>query len=237
MKKNNEMAARGTDLIRAERVTKGFLQPDRSRLVVLDQLDFLVQRGELAVITGVSGSGKSTLLHLLGALDKADRGEIWFEDRNIQEFNKREISEYRNRQIGFVFQFHYLMPELTVKENTAFPFLMTEFNKKEAGRRASALLEEVGLKDKMDNMPHELSGGERQRVAIARGLINSPRLLLADEPTGNIDYKTGEKIFRFLKGLIKDRGLTCVVVTHNEQFAREADCPYKLIDGRLQAGH
>lgn len=228
------MKSRSPELIRVESITKSYHQPDKSRLVVLKELDFSVVPGEMVVITGVSGSGKSTLLHLLGALDKADTGRIWYRGRDIQRFGPREISGYRNRQIGFVFQFHYLMPELTVMENTAFPYLMIRFDREQAYQNAREILQAVGMEHKLHNMPHELSGGERQRVAIARGLINSPRLLLADEPTGNIDYRTGEKVFLFLRQLIKERGLTCVLVTHNEGFAGEADRAYKLLDGRLR---
>lgn len=220
-------------IIKAEKVKKSFLQPGKKKLLVLNNLDFVINPGELSVITGVSGSGKSTFLHLLGGLDKADEGKIFYKDKNIFHFNKKEISAYRNTQVGFVFQFHYLMPELSVIENVAFPFLMKNFDKKTAFNRAEKLLNEVGIEHKVNNMPHELSGGERQRVAIARGLINSPELLLADEPTGNIDYKTGERVFQLFRNLIKARGLTCVVVTHNEMFAQEADFSYKLVDGKL----
>jgi lipoprotein-releasing system ATP-binding protein len=221
-------------LILVEKICKSFQQPDKSKLTVLDELSFSLRKNEMSVVTGVSGSGKSTFLHLLGGLDQADSGRIIFNGRDIIKLRKKELAEYRNQKVGFVFQFHYLMPELTVLENVAFPGLMKEFNKAEVFKRADELLQDVGLANKLSNMPFQLSGGERQRVAIARSLINSPDILLADEPTGNIDYKTGEKVFQLFRELIKERALTCVVVTHNEKFARDSGNAYKLSEGKLE---
>jgi lipoprotein-releasing system ATP-binding protein len=178
-------------IIEIKNIDKYFLQPDKTRLEVLRDLSLGVQRGTIIAVTGASGSGKSTLLHLMGGLDKPDSGDILMAGRSILSFNRKEQTRYRNQQVGFIFQFHYLMPELNVRENAAFPFLMNRFDKEEAYARAEKLLADVGLKDKLDYMPFQLSGGERQRAAIARGLINSPEILMADEPTGSLDWKTG----------------------------------------------
>lgn len=210
-------------ILNVRNLRKSFLQPGGNDLTVLSDLSFGLERGKILAVTGVSGSGKSTLLHLIGSFDQPDSGEIFFENKNINDFSREELAVYRNREIGFLYQFHYLMPELTVIENVSFPFLIKEFNRKKAGELASVLLDRVGLGSKQLNMPHDLSGGEKQRAAIARSLINSPRLLLADEPTGNLDRKTGEKVFRLFSDLIRDEGLTAVIVTHNEALAESAD--------------
>jgi len=193
------MTITGPSILFARKITKSFAQPDNSILMVLQHLSLEVNKGTIVAITGASGSGKSTLLHLVGNLDSPDQGEVLFNGENIFEFNEQRKSAYRNQQVGFLYQFHYLMPELNVLENVAFPFLIKKFNKTEAFARAEVLLTEIGLKDKCLNMSYQLSGGERQRVAIARSLVNSPELLLADEPTGNLDWKTGERVFDLFK--------------------------------------
>lgn len=220
-------------ILSATNISKSFIQPDKTRLVVLQDLFLEVEKGSTIAVTGASGSGKSTLLHLLGALDEPDQGDVLFAGKSILGFKGKKRSEYRNQTIGFVFQFHYLMPELNVIENISFPSLMKSFNKQETYKKAEKLLEDVGLRDKIHNMPFHLSGGERQRVAIARSLINSPRLLLADEPTGNLDWKTGERVFAVFKDLIRERKLTAVIVTHNEQLADLVDKKYHLHAGKL----
>lgn len=216
-------------------IDKSFIQPDKTHLEVLKNLSLSVSRGRIVAITGASGSGKSTLLHLVGSLDTPDSGELLVDGRSILSLSRKESSRYRNREVGFVFQFHYLMPELNVRENVAFPWLMQDFDKGEAFSRAEKLLTDVGLKDKFDYMPFQLSGGERQRAAIARGLVNSPQILLADEPTGNLDWKTGEKVFNVFKELLKERHLTAVIVTHNEHLAELADERYHLQEGCLNS--
>ncbi|MCK4760630.1 MAG: ABC transporter ATP-binding protein [Candidatus Aminicenantes bacterium] len=220
-------------ILSAVNISKSFQQPDKSKLEVLQDLSLDVAEGTVIAVTGASGSGKSTLLHLLGALDAPDRGEILFDGESILGFKGKKRAAYRNRSIGFVFQFHYLMPELTVLENVSFPALIKNFNKEDAYERAGKLLKDVDLGDRKDNMPFHLSGGERQRVAIARSLINSPRLLFADEPTGNLDWKTGQKVFGVFRELIKERNLTAVLVTHNEQLADLVDSKYHLHEGKL----
>jgi lipoprotein-releasing system ATP-binding protein len=220
-------------ILSARNISKSFLQPDKTRFVVLNRLSLDVSRGIIVAVTGASGSGKSTLLHLMGALDKPDDGDIFIEGKSILRFSRKEHTIYRNQRIGFVFQFHYLMPELNVRENVAFPFLMKKFNKNEAYEKAEKILADVGLKEKTDYMPFQLSGGERQRAAIARGLINSPDILLADEPTGNLDWQTGKKVFNVLRKLLKERHLTAVIATHNEALAQLADKRYHLHAGKV----
>jgi lipoprotein-releasing system ATP-binding protein len=220
-------------ILEVKNISKSFLQPDKTRLEVLRGLALEVRKGTIAAVTGASGSGKSTLLHLMGSLDTPDSGDILMEGKSILAFNRKEQTQYRNQRVGFIFQFHYLMPELNVRENVAFPFLMDRFDKEKAYTRAEKLLADVGLKDKRDYMPFQLSGGERQRAAIARGLINSPDILMADEPTGNLDWKTGERVFNVFKDLLREKHLTAVIVTHNEQLAQLADERYHLHEGRL----
>jgi lipoprotein-releasing system ATP-binding protein len=220
-------------LLNIIKIKKSFLQPDKTKLTVLQDLDLQIKPGEIIAVSGASGSGKSTLLHLIGALDQPDSGEIYYHQHSIKNFSKKEIAEYRNQQVGFVFQFHYLMPELTVLENVAFPYLINRYDREFAFKQAEMLLSAVALENKKQHMPFQLSGGERQRVAIARSLINSPKILLADEPTGNLDWATGEHVFLMLKDLIKTRELTAIIVTHNEKLAALCDHHYQLQTGKL----
>ena len=215
-------------LLEVNNLNKSFIQPDKKKLEVLSNLSFKLERGRILAVTGVSGSGKSTLLHLIGSFDSHESGEILFEDENINDFSPERMIKYRNSEIGFLYQFHYLMPELTILENVSFPFLINKFDRRSADKKGIELLEKVGLKAKLMNMPHELSGGEKQRAAIARSLVNSPKLLLADEPTGNLDRKTGEKVFELFSELIRDEGLSAIVVTHNETLANLADQKLEL---------
>jgi len=221
-------------LLEALDIEKSFVQPNRERLVILQGLSLAVPEGGLVAVTGASGSGKSTLLHLLGSLDAPDSGAVRFAGEDIASFSRRRLSVYRNRDIGFVFQFHYLMPELTVRENVAAPGLVQRFQRKAALDLAGELLCAVGLQDRLDAMPYQLSGGEKQRAAIARSLLNAPRLLLADEPTGSLDWKTGERVFTVLRRLIAERRLTTVIATHNPQLAELTDKRYLLHGGKLE---
>jgi len=221
-------------VLEALAIEKSFTQPDRERLVILQDLSLRVEQGSVVAITGASGSGKSTLLHLLGSLDAPDRGQVRFAGEDVGSFGRKRLSAYRNRDIGFVFQFHYLMPELTVLENVASPVLIQRFRRPAAFNAAAALLAEVGLRDKLEVMPYRLSGGEKQRAAIARSLVNSPRLLLADEPTGSLDWKTGEGVFEVFKRMIRERGLTAVIATHNPRLAELTDKRYLLLGGKLE---
>ena len=221
-------------ILEAQEIVKSFVQPDRERLVILRGLSLAVERGRVVSITGASGSGKSTLLHLLGSLDEPDQGRIRFDGEELASFGRRRLAAFRNRDIGFVFQFHYLMPELTVRENVAAPGLVQAFRRRQALDEAGALLAEVGLGDRLDAMPYQLSGGEKQRAAIARSLLNAPRLLLADEPTGSLDWKTGEAVFAVLQRLIRERGLSAVIATHNPQLAQLTDKRFLLHGGKLE---
>ena len=215
-------------ILEVKNLVKSFIQPDKKNLEVISDLSFLLDKSKILAVTGVSGSGKSTLLHLIGSFDKPESGEILFENENINNFSPDRLIRYRNSEIGFLYQFHYLMPELTILENVTFPFLINKFNRNSANKKGIELLDRVGLKSKILNMPHELSGGEKQRAAIARSLINSPKLLLADEPTGNLDRKTGEKVFELFSDLIRDEDLSAIVVTHNETLANLADRKLEL---------
>jgi len=230
---NNGIGKVENIILDVKSISKSFLQPDKTRLEVLKGLSLEVQKGTITAITGVSGSGKSTLLHLLGSLDKPDDGDILLEGESILGFSAKEQFKYRNQRVGFIFQFHYLLPELNVLENVAFPVLLNKFDKEEAFERSKTLLIEVGLMDKLEYMPYQLSGGERQRAAIARGLINQPEILLADEPTGNLDWKTGEKVFNIFWDLLRERNLTAIIVTHNEQLAGNLDKRFHLHSGKL----
>ncbi len=221
-------------MIKIKDLKKSFIQNDGSVLVVLDGVNLEVSKGDFIAITGASGSGKSTLLHLLGGLDKTDKGEILFNNENIFNYNVKKMSFYRNQVVGFVYQFHYLLPELNVIENVSMPFLLNKFNKQEVFEKAIGLLDKIGLKDKALSFPDQLSGGERQRVAILRSLINNPELLLADEPTGNLDIKTGENVFLLFKDLIREFNLTAIIVTHNEHLARFTNKIYRIASGKLQ---
>jgi lipoprotein-releasing system ATP-binding protein len=221
-------------ILQINQVRKGFSLPDGTPLAILRDLSLQVERGKLVAITGASGVGKSTLLHLVGALDHPDAGAIIYQGRSLSELNAKEIASYRNRAVGFIFQFHYLMPELNVLENVAAPRLLRAFERQVAYAAAGELLAEVGLADRQKSMPHHLSGGEKQRVAIARSLINQPELLLADEPTGNLDWQTGETVFALMRAMVRSRGLTAIVVTHNPRIAVMADICYLLHQGVLE---
>jgi lipoprotein-releasing system ATP-binding protein len=210
-------------------------QSGNQRLEILSGLSLTVSRAEMVGITGVSGSGKSTLLHLIGGMDRADSGTITILDREISALTAPERSSFRNRTIGFVFQFHHLLPEFTALENVMMPMLVRRTPPEEAEQAALSLLDEVGLSGRSHHRPGQLSGGEQQRVAIARALIGSPRLLLADEPTGNVDPHTGESIGALLRELHEKRGLTSIIVTHNERLAATCSLVYRLSSGKLIA--
>ncbi len=204
------------------------------RLVVLRGINLDVRQGEAIGVFGPSGSGKSTLLHILGTLDAPTSGWIEFMGKNLKGMSDRELSRIRNRMIGFVFQFHYLIPELNLLENVASPLLIAGLPRKEALERAMHTLEEVGLADRWRHHPDELSGGERQRGAVARAVVTSPAIILADEPTGNLDHENSEKLMNLLMELNEKKGTTLLVVTHNVAFTSYFGKNYRLIDGRLQ---
>jgi lipoprotein-releasing system ATP-binding protein len=200
---------------------------------VLEGVDLDVAGGEMVAIVGASGVGKSTLLHVLGTLDRPDAGELRLAGEDVLALPEARRCEFRNRTLGFVFQFHHLLPEFSAVENVAMPLLIGGARVEEARRRALDLLAEVGLSGRADHRPGALSGGEPQRVAVARALATGPRALLADEPTGDLDRETGRRLHEMLRGLSRARGLTVVVVTHNEELAHACDRVLRLAGGRL----
>lgn len=203
-------------------------------LRVFEGLSFELNRGDLVAVMGVSGVGKTTLLNLLGALDKPTEGKIFLDGEDIFAKKERELAETRNRKIGFVFQFYHLLPEFTALENVSFPLMIRGVEKKEAQRKALEILREVFLEGKAPIRPSQLSGGEQQRVAIARALVNDPKLLLADEPTGNLDWKTGQMILGLIRELHQKMGLSSVIVTHNEKVAQFCHKVYLMENGAMK---
>jgi lipoprotein-releasing system ATP-binding protein len=219
-------------MIRIENLNKTFLK-DGLKIEVLKELNLCINTGESLAVVGVSGSGKSTLIHILGTLDHPTSGAVLFDEVDVFTWPEQKLAAFRNRKIGFIFQFHNLLPEFTGLENTMMPALIRRMPKQEAKRRAEALLTEVGLGDRMTHKPGELSGGEQQRVAIARALILEPEILLADEPTGNLDTETGKKIEEILVTLNKTKRITLITVTHNQSLADRMSQQIGLRDGRI----
>jgi lipoprotein-releasing system ATP-binding protein len=202
-------------------------------LTVLKGVNLQIQRGELIAIVGASGAGKSTLLHIIGTLDRPTAGTVHFDGKDIFHMSEGEQADFRNRRIGFVFQFHHLLPEFTALENACMPALIQRRNPAEIEPEAIALLQEVGLGARLHHKPGELSGGEQQRVAVARALLQKPDLVLADEPTGNLDTHTGEALFAMMHELNKARGTTFVIVTHNDKLSAQADRIVHMQDGLI----
>jgi lipoprotein-releasing system ATP-binding protein len=221
-------------LVRIEKIAKIYPSGDKD-LVIFRDLDLEVAPGERVAIIGESGAGKSTLLHLMSGLDVPTAGAIYYKDKNIAGLPEPELSTFRNREIGYVWQQHHLLPEFTAKENVSMPLRIRGVPGSRAAVEAEASLEEVGLSDRAGHRTGELSGGEQQRIAIARALAANPSLLLADEPTGNLDERTGQMIFDLLGEIRRRRNLTSILVTHNLQFARQCDRVMKLERGALQS--
>ena len=218
--------------IRACNLTRTYKSGD-SDLVIFSDLNLEIQRGEMLALVGESGAGKSTLLHLLGGLDRPSSGEIYYGEKRIGAFSDEERSEFRNREIGFVWQIHYLLPEFTALENVMMPLLIRGWPRERAAGEALSGLQEVGLQARATHRAGELSGGEQQRIALARALVGKPTVLLADEPTGNLDFRTAEAVFRLVEELHRSHGLTSVLVTHNLSFARRADRVLAMGSGNL----
>jgi lipoprotein-releasing system ATP-binding protein len=219
-------------LIELRRIFKSYFLHGK-RIDVLSDVSLDVEKGELISLIGPSGAGKSTFLHVLGTLDAPAAGTMTFEGRNVFTMNDAELAELRNRNIGFVFQSHFLLPEFTAVENVAMPALLRRMDRKTALHDARALLERMGLLARAEHRPGELSGGESQRVALARALVLKPTLLLADEPTGNLDPATGEGIHNLLREVNRDLGVTAVVVTHNEELARSMPRQLRMAGGHI----
>ncbi|MBX3353722.1 MAG: ABC transporter ATP-binding protein [Phycisphaeraceae bacterium] len=227
--------ARATETLIAARDVHKTYRLGRVDVPVLHGATLEVARGEWVAVLGASGSGKSTMLHLLGGLDRPDKGkgDVVFENRSLASLSRRALDRFRAREVGFVFQFYHLLPELSVLDNVLVAAMAARADLGQARARAKTLLDAFGLKDRLSHRPVELSGGERQRVAIARALVNDPKVLLADEPTGNLDRVTGDSILDAITGLRSDLNQTIVMVTHDEQVAARADRIVRLADGRV----
>ncbi len=224
--------SRPLPLIQVQNLTRSFPAAG-GNIEVLRGIDLEIARGERVAVIGASGAGKTTLLHILGALDHPTRGSVRFAGEDIFGLQGPALDAFRNRTVGFVFQFHHLLPEFSALENVMMPALVARKSRGEAGTMAEALLREVGLGHRLGHKPGQLSGGEQQRVAIARALVMEPRLLLADEPTGNLDSRTSDEIYRLIDQLHCNHGLTMVIVTHSEALAGRLDRIVHMQDGRL----
>jgi ABC-type lipoprotein export system ATPase subunit len=220
-------------LLSARGLKKTYVMGKRT-LEVLRGVDVEIARGDFVALRGASGTGKSTLLHLIGGLDSPNAGEILFRGQNLAQFSETELTHYRNRRVGFVFQSYHLLPELTALENVCLTARIARISTADATKRARELLARVGLSGRLDHKPAELSGGEQQRVAIARALVNEPELLLADEPTGNLDSKTGSEIMALLQSLRTEQQTTLVIATHDTKVAATAPRVIELVDGLIQ---
>ena len=222
----------GEPILRCADLWKSF-GPEGRRVEVLRGLDLEVRRGEMVAVLGESGTGKTTLLHLIGGIDRPDRGSILFRGRDVAAAGAHERAVYRNRDLGFVFQFHHLLPEFSAVENAMMPLLIRVEDRRRARQRALALLQELGLLDSADRRPTELSGGEQQRVAVARAIVGGPALLLADEPTGNLDERNAEAVFALLFDLHRRRGMTTLFVTHSARLASKCSRVLRMEHGSL----
>ncbi|MBM4184884.1 MAG: ABC transporter ATP-binding protein [Gemmatimonadetes bacterium] len=232
----SDVASLGLAPLEARDLSMTYMGGDGTPIEVLKGVSLSLAKGEAVAITGASGAGKSTLLHLLGALDRPTGGAVFVGGRDVSRLEEDELAAVRNRHIGFVFQFHHLLREFTALENVMMPALLAGLGFDEAGRGARTLLGEVGLSAREAHKPRQLSGGEQQRVAVARALVNDPLVLLADEPSGNLDTHTGERLHDLLFGLRAQRDLSMVLVTHNADLAGRADNILRLQEGRLQPG-
>lgn len=223
-------------ILQAERLSKSYAaKKNTDDLVILDDLELSLSRSASVSVVGSSGSGKSTLLHILGGLERPDKGSVYWEGTDITQFTDEELARSRNKNIGFVFQFHHLLPEFSALENTYMPLLVAGIGLKEAEQRAVTLLERFGIAERASHRPSELSGGEQQRVAVARAIINNPSVILADEPTGNLDDKNTEMLLSVLFDLNSQEDLSLILVTHEMEVARQASTTYELIHGKLQS--
>ena len=215
-------------MIEAKGIVKNY-----GNLRVLKGVDILIKKGEVVAITGKSGAGKSTLLHILGTLDQSDEGTILFEDSDISKYNNKELAKFRNSEIGFIFQFHYLLPEFTALENVCIPGFIAKRPENEVIEEAKKLLDYLGLTDRMQHKPGALSGGEQQRVSVARALINKPSVIFVDEPSGNLDIQSSQELHSLIFKLRNDFNQTFVLVTHNTDLAKMSDRCFEMRDGQI----
>ena len=232
---NNTVVENPEYIIQCENLSKSFNDVS-TNVEVLRSLNFDVKTGERVAIVGSSGSGKSTLLHLLGGLDKPSKGKIIVADQNIEKMSERKKSQFRNKTLGFVYQFHHLLPEFSAMENVAMPLLIRGLKTDDAKQQALTMLASVGLEHRVNHKPGELSGGERQRAAIARALVTNPQCVLADEPTGNLDTKTADTVYEMMLELNQSMNTSFLVVTHDENLAKKMDRVLRLDAGRLEIG-
>jgi lipoprotein-releasing system ATP-binding protein len=226
------MSAITKELLRAEKLYKSF-HSGTEKIQILDNVDLSIRQGEMMAIVGASGSGKTTLLQILGTLDTADSGRILFNNQDLAEKNETQLSNFRNKSLGFIFQFHHLLPEFTALENVMMPGLIAGMTKEEMAPAAMELLKQVELDHRHSHRINELSGGEQQRTALARALIMKPALLLADEPTGNLDNRSGNLVFELIKSLCNDLSLAAIMVTHNHDLAQQMDISCLLENSML----
>jgi lipoprotein-releasing system ATP-binding protein len=217
-------------ILQLKNITKNFTQADQKISAIRD-INLTIKKGELVALTGPSGSGKTTLLQIAGLLDSPSSGEIWIKDINASKADDKTRTELRKNHLGFVYQFHHLLPEFSALENVALPLLIQKKSRKEAFLEAEKTLQKVDLSDRLDHKPSQLSGGQQQRVALARAIVTKPKLILADEPTGNLDSELSEKIFTLLRELAKSHDIACLLVTHNLDLAKKSDRIIAIKDG------
>ena len=222
-------------ILKAENLNKSYKMNKNVKLDVLKDVSLEIEANKISVIVGASGAGKSTLLHLLGALDRPDSGKIIYKDENIFALSDDRLAKFRNKNIGFIFQFHHLLPEFTALENVSIPQMISGISLSDASIKSNELLSNVGLSDRMDHKPAELSGGEQQRVAVARALANDPQIIFGDEPTGNLDSKNSEAIHQLILELRDSFNMTFVIVTHNPNLVKLADKVFEMKDGNIFA--
>ena len=220
-------------ILTAKNIFKSFTRGKDTTISVLNDISLSINSNEITVIVGASGTGKSTLLHILSGLDKPDKGEVFIDGKNIFKMGEDEIAKFRNTSIGFVYQFHHLLPEFTAVENVAIAKMINGISLKEALAKSTELLDIVGLKERINHKPAELSGGEQQRVAIARALVNHPKIIFADEPTGNLDSKNSDVIHKLFIELKNKLGITLLIVTHNHELVKLADRVIEMKDGSI----